>query len=92
MRAHHAPTHARTPTLGGDAPLLVLFIVATIENDAPPEAAGRCVRFFSRAEHPKEMLANLHFAVLGLGGAPGAHLPPASYKSSLWLPPSACEP
>ena len=48
---------------GGEEPLLVLFIISTVENEQPPEKAGRCIRFFHRDEHPKDMLAQLHYAV-----------------------------
>lgn len=62
----------RTAALtGGDpptAPLRVVFIVSTIENEQPPEDAGACTRFFQRRTHPKDMLsARLRYAVLGLG-------------------------
>lgn len=50
------------------SPLHVVFIVATIENEQPPEDAGPCVRFFNRRTHAPDMLANrLVYAVLGLG-------------------------
>ena len=54
---------------GGDraAPLLLVCIVATIENEQAPEAAGRCVRFFNRNDHDSGMLKGVHAAVLGLG-------------------------
>ena len=54
---------------GGDraAPLLLVCIVATIENEQAPEAAGRCVRFFNRNDHDSGMLRGVHVAVLGLG-------------------------
>ena len=42
--------------LGVAGPLMVVFIVSTVENDQPPEKAGRCVRFFARSEHPKNFL------------------------------------
>ena len=52
----------------GGVPVLVLFIVATIENEQPNEAAGACTRFFNRKAHPAGMLAGrLKYAVFGLG-------------------------
>ncbi len=49
-------------------PLRVVFIVATIENEQPPEDAGACTRFFQRRTHPKDLLSGrLEYAVLGLG-------------------------
>jgi len=48
-------------------PLFAIFIVSTIENEQPPEDAGRCVRFFNKASHPPQMLRHLRYAVLGLG-------------------------
>ena len=52
--------------VSGDEPLMVLFLVATVENEQPPEAAGRCVRFFGR-DHAPNFLSSLHCAVFGLG-------------------------
>ena len=49
-----------------DAPVLVVFVVSTIENEQPPEKAGRCVRFFNR-DHPPTFGKNVHYTVLGLG-------------------------
>jgi sulfite reductase alpha subunit-like flavoprotein len=47
---------------------VVIFIVATEENEAPTEEAGACVRFFLRRTHAADMLADkLAYAVLGLG-------------------------
>ena len=61
----------RTALTDGDpptAPLRVVFVVSTIENEQPPEDAGACTRFFFRRTHPKDMLsARLLYAVLGLG-------------------------
>mmetsp|Transcript_12640 Transcript_12640/g.26241 ORF Transcript_12640/g.26241 Transcript_12640/m.26241 type:complete len:175 (-) Transcript_12640:215-739(-) len=47
---------------------LAIFVVQTIENEAPPEEAGSCVRFFKRKTHPNNLLSGkAQFAVLGLG-------------------------
>lgn len=47
---------------------LAVFVAQTIENEAPPEDAGACVRFFKRRTHPADLLAGkFQFAVLGLG-------------------------
>ena len=47
---------------------LAIFIVQTIENEAPPEDAGACIRFFKRTTHPETLLKDkVQFAVLGLG-------------------------
>lgn len=52
----------------GSTPLCAVFVVATIENEQPPEEAGPCVRFFARRTHPEGMLTGrLKYAVLGLG-------------------------
>ena len=46
----------------------VIFVVQTIENEAAPEAAGSCCRFFKRKTHAADLLAGkLRFAVLALG-------------------------
>ena len=47
---------------------LAVFIVQTVENEAPVEDAGACIRFFKRRTHPNTMLCNsVQFTVLGLG-------------------------
>lgn len=47
---------------------LAIFIVQTIENEAPPEDAGACIRFFQRKTHPDTLLQQkIQFAILGLG-------------------------
>ena len=49
---------------------LAVFIAQTIENEAPPEDAGACIRFFKRKTHPETLLKDtsaVQFAVLGLG-------------------------
>ena len=47
---------------------LAIFITQTIENEAPPEDAGACIRFFKRKTHPETLLTNHSlFAVIGLG-------------------------
>ena len=47
---------------------LAIFIAQTIENEAPPEDAGACIRFFKRKTHPETLLNNkAQFTVLGLG-------------------------
>ena len=49
-------------------PLMVVFIVATLENEQPPEDAGACVRFFNRRTHASDLLdGRIRYAVLGLG-------------------------
>ena len=49
-------------------PLHAIFIVATAENEQPPEEAGACVRYFHRRTHAPDLLAGrLSYAVLGLG-------------------------
>ena len=35
----------------------VIFVVQTIENEAAPEAAGSCCRFFKRKTHTADLLA-----------------------------------
>mmetsp|Transcript_18440 Transcript_18440/g.26010 ORF Transcript_18440/g.26010 Transcript_18440/m.26010 type:complete len:173 (-) Transcript_18440:534-1052(-) len=55
-------TNIATPTT------LAIFIASTIENEAPPEDAGACIRFFKRKTHPADLLLEkVQFAVLGLG-------------------------
>ena len=60
---------ARPKTLldyGGDT--LVCFVLQTIENAAPTEEGGSCVRFFKRKTHPENLLeGKFSFAVLGVG-------------------------
>jgi len=51
----------------GPCDLLVVFIVATVENEQAPEAAGPCVRFFNRKSQPSDLLKGVKFTVLGLG-------------------------
>jgi len=46
---------------------LAVFIASTIENEAPPEDAGTCIRFFKRKTHPDTLLKDKQFAILGLG-------------------------
>lgn len=46
---------------------LAVFVVSTLANEQPPEAAGACVRFFNRRTHADRMLHGLAYAVLGLG-------------------------
>jgi len=47
---------------------LVVFVASTIENEAPPEDAGACIRFFKRRTHAADLLAGkFQFAVMGLG-------------------------
>jgi hypothetical protein len=49
-------------------PLHAVFIVATIENEQPPETAGPLVRWSNRRTHAPDLLSGrLRFAVLGLG-------------------------
>ena len=54
--------------LDHDAETIVCFVLQTIENAAPTEEGGSCVRFFKRKTHPETLLdGNFRFAVLGLG-------------------------
>ncbi|KAL9189580.1 hypothetical protein ACHAXT_009255 [Thalassiosira profunda] len=47
---------------------LAIFVAQTIENEAPPEEGGSCIRFFKRKTHPATLLSGkAQFAVLGLG-------------------------
>lgn len=48
---------------------LAVFVAQTIENEAPPEDAGQCIRYFKRKTHPTDLLADnkFQFTVLGLG-------------------------
>eukprot|EP00573_Skeletonema_grethae_P002141 CAMPEP_0201689710 /NCGR_PEP_ID=MMETSP0578-20130828/3261_1 /ASSEMBLY_ACC=CAM_ASM_000663 /TAXON_ID=267565 /ORGANISM="Skeletonema grethea, Strain CCMP 1804" /LENGTH=173 /DNA_ID=CAMNT_0048174443 /DNA_START=273 /DNA_END=794 /DNA_ORIENTATION=+ len=47
---------------------LAIFVAQTIENEAPPETAGACIRFFKRKTHPETLLSDkIQFVVLGLG-------------------------
>ena len=47
---------------------LAVFIASTIENEAPPEDAGACIRFFRRKTHPETLLKDkIQFAIMGLG-------------------------
>lgn len=49
-------------------PLVCIFVVATTENEQPPEDAATCVRYFNQRSHPDDLLAGrLTYAVLGLG-------------------------
>ena len=51
-----------------DNDTVVCFILQTIENAAPTEEGGSCVRFFKRKTHPDTLLhEKFGFAVLGLG-------------------------
>lgn len=52
--------------LGEDT--LICFILQTVENAAPTEEGGSCVRFFKRKTHPSDLLqGTFSFTVLGLG-------------------------
>jgi len=56
------------PVLESPPSTLVVFILSTIENEAPPEDAGACVRFLKRKTQPPDLLlGKFQFAVLGLG-------------------------
>lgn len=47
---------------------LAIFVAQTIENEAPTEDGGACIRFFKRKTHPETLLSGRpQFAVLGLG-------------------------
>jgi len=51
-----------------DQDTVVCFIIQTIENAAPTEDGGACMRFFKRKTHPQDLLKDkFSFAVLGLG-------------------------
>jgi sulfite reductase alpha subunit-like flavoprotein len=45
----------------------VCFILQTIENAAPTEDGGACVRFFKRKTHPIDLLVKFSFTMLGVG-------------------------
>jgi NADPH-ferrihemoprotein reductase len=52
------------------SPATAIFVVETIENAQPSEAAGRCLRFYNRKRKAgeKDLFKNkLRYAVLGLG-------------------------
>ena len=47
---------------------LVIFLVQTVENGQPPDAAGGGIRFFKRKTHSETMLeGKFQFTCLGLG-------------------------
>jgi hypothetical protein len=47
---------------------VVCFIIQTVENSAPTEDGGACIRFFKRKTHAGNLLqTKFTFAVLGLG-------------------------
>eukprot|EP00551_Chaetoceros_affinis_P003258 CAMPEP_0203659360 /NCGR_PEP_ID=MMETSP0088-20131115/51683_1 /ASSEMBLY_ACC=CAM_ASM_001087 /TAXON_ID=426623 /ORGANISM="Chaetoceros affinis, Strain CCMP159" /LENGTH=152 /DNA_ID=CAMNT_0050521369 /DNA_START=34 /DNA_END=489 /DNA_ORIENTATION=- len=47
---------------------VICFIIQTIENGAPTEEGGTCLRFFKRKTHPEDLLKNkFSYSVLGLG-------------------------
>jgi len=47
---------------------LAIFVAQTIENEAPTEDGGACIRFFKRRTHPETLMKDkVNFAVLGLG-------------------------
>ena len=53
-----------------DAPAAAIFVVETIENAQPAEAAGTCLRFYNRKRKGGEkglFAGKLRYAVLGLG-------------------------
>ena len=53
-----------------DAPRLAVFVVETVENAQPAEAAGTCLRFYNRKRKAGErdfLRGKLAYAVLGLG-------------------------
>lgn len=52
---------------GGLEEATAIFCVATVENEAPDEEAGACVRWLSRRTHAADALRGLRFCVLGLG-------------------------
>ena len=52
----------------GDETTLICFILQTVENAAPTEEGGSCVRFFKRKTHPADLLqGTFSYTVLGLG-------------------------
>lgn len=54
--------------LENDQDALICFIIQTIENSAPTEEGGACMRFFKRKNHPDDLLKEkFTFAVFGLG-------------------------
>jgi sulfite reductase alpha subunit-like flavoprotein len=47
---------------------VLCFIMQTVENAAPTESGGTCVRFFQRKTHPTDLLQHkFAYTVLGLG-------------------------
>jgi len=51
-----------------DKDTVVCFIIQTVENAAPSEDGGSCIRFFKRKTHSQDLLIDKFiFAVLGLG-------------------------
>jgi sulfite reductase alpha subunit-like flavoprotein len=46
---------------------LVIVVAQTIENNAPPEEAGPCVRFLNRKTLASNSSCQFQFAILGLG-------------------------
>lgn len=50
---------------------LICFVMQTIENGAPTEEGGSCLRFFQRKTHPSDMLAGDEcfggYTVFGVG-------------------------
>ena len=47
--------------------LYAIFIVETVEEAQPCEAAGPCTRLINKRANPSGCLARLHYSVLGLG-------------------------
>lgn len=45
----------------------IIIVCSTTGNGEAPENAGKFWRYVKRRTQPKDMLAGLHFTVLGLG-------------------------
>ena len=51
-----------------DPTVLIVFVLQTVENAAPTEDGGTCLRFFKRKTHPVDLLqGKFQFTVFGLG-------------------------
>ena len=55
------------PKADDEQPVYGLFIIETVENEQPSEAAGTCTRFIHRRSNEPNCLKRLNYCVLGLG-------------------------
>ena len=60
-------TEQKLLEVDGQPPLYAIFIVETVEEGQPSEAAGPCTRFINKRSNPSGCLSRLHYCVLGLG-------------------------